>query len=138
MYMNIEIEGTPEALNDRHRAEAAARDAAPARARPQPPAHRAQVYDDDRPAQRVVPRDEIAQPRRQREDPLADRDGGKHAIDEMGGAVRPASAMAPARLVEAVLGRGHTAHGPSMDVHGAWQITGGHDGSRIMRIGYTY
>jgi hypothetical protein len=93
MDVNIKIEGTPEALQDRHCAETAAPDAAPLRARPQPPAHRAQIHDDHRTAQRMVPRDEIPQPRRQREHPLADRDGGKHAVDEMRGALRhpPAS-----------------------------------------------
>ena len=104
--MEIEIEGSPEPLNHRHRAATPVRFAAVARASAQQAEHGADEHGDDRATQVVVPRQLVTKPVRQTEHPLhpsaaaapgtpalPHRNVGEHVIEQVGGSLgHPAAA----------------------------------------------
>jgi len=97
MEVDVQIEGAPEALDRRHGARLPGGDALAAGAAPIERAERADVEGEDLAAERVIPSEHVAQAKRQAQDPLPDRDGGEHVLDEMGGALghaTPAAARA--------------------------------------------
>jgi hypothetical protein len=93
--MDIQIERRPEALDDDDGAAAPVhypvRVAGPP---PEEPKDRAHEDPDHRPTQGMVPGEPVADARGQRQDPLPDRDLGKHVVDEMRGALRHPPAAA--------------------------------------------
>jgi hypothetical protein len=76
--VDVQIERRPKPLDDRHRAAPAVRDVL-LRAGPPPEKaeHRPDEHAEHRSTQRVIPRDDVPQSRRQREDPLTDGHGRK-------------------------------------------------------------
>jgi hypothetical protein len=80
MDMNVEIQRATKALNDGDRTAPAVGDAVTPRAAAQESEHRPEIHRHDRQTEIVIPGEEIAQPMRQAQDPLANRDVWKHVI----------------------------------------------------------
>ena len=93
----LRFNAPPEALDDHHRSAATIGDALTARAAPEEAEHRADGHAAGRAAQVVIPRQEIAQPMRQAQDPLTHRYVGEHMIDQVRGPLgHPTAATHPA------------------------------------------
>jgi hypothetical protein len=80
MEVEIEVERTTEALDDDDAAGAAVTDAGIPRAVSQPAKHGLRKYRGHRAAQIVVPREQVPQPVRQTQHPLADRYVGEDVV----------------------------------------------------------
>ena len=83
MHVDVQIQGSAEALNDRHGPAASTGYAGLPHAAPKKPEHRPHENARDRTAQRVVPRQHVPQAMRQTQDPLPHGHDRKHVIDEM-------------------------------------------------------
>ncbi len=94
MEMHVEIDRTPEALNRGDGAGLAGNDAVAARPAAVEAPERTDVNREDGAAERVVPREHVAQPKREAQHPLSDRHGRQYVIDEVGGALGHAAATA--------------------------------------------
>ena len=95
MDVDVEIERPAEPLDHGHGPSATIVHAVQARAAPQPAEHSAQEDRDDGAAQRVVPRQLVAQAKRQAQDPLPDRDIREDVVHQVRGALsHPATTAA--------------------------------------------
>jgi hypothetical protein len=83
VQMNVQVQRSTEALNNHYGAAATIVDAVTTRAAPEEPEYRADGRAADRAAQVVIPRQQVPQPMRQAENPLADWHVRKHMIDQM-------------------------------------------------------
>jgi hypothetical protein len=84
MHVYVQVQRSAKPLNDRHCPTAVPRHAVLPRAAPERPEHRMHEHTRDRPTQRVVPCEHVAQLVRQGQDPLAHRHGWKDVIDQVG------------------------------------------------------
>ncbi|HZB77445.1 MAG TPA: hypothetical protein VE526_14530 [Solirubrobacteraceae bacterium] len=92
--MDVEIQSAPEALDDRHRARSPGPDAIAARALPLEAQQHAHGHREHRPRQPVIPREQVPQPVRQAQHPLAHGHPRQHSVDQPGRALGHAPAAA--------------------------------------------
>jgi hypothetical protein len=92
--MDVQIEGSPEPLDNNHRAATTIRDAAVAGAGAQAAEHRADEHSDDGAAQVVVPRQVVPHAVWQAEHPLTHGHIGEHVIEQVRGSLRHPAAAA--------------------------------------------
>lgn len=97
--VHVEIERRPEALQDGHGPGAPIADAGAPGSTTQPTSNRPRVHGHDGTTERMIPGQQVPQPRRQREHPLPHGHIWKHAIHQMRGALRHATP--PAARAEA-------------------------------------
>jgi hypothetical protein len=91
MEVQIEVERAPEALDHDDASGEAVADARAARAVPQPAKHRLREHGGHRATESVVPGEQVAEPVRQAQHPLAHRHVGQNLIDQVRGALRHAA-----------------------------------------------
>ena len=89
--VDVQLQAAPEALDHRHRAGLALRDAVRPRGARVEGEQPAGIHAQHGAAQGVIPRQAVAQAIRQCQDPLAHRDQWQHLVDERGGTLRHAS-----------------------------------------------
>jgi hypothetical protein len=92
MHVDVQIQRGPEALQDGHRASTPLWGAGTPGAPPERPEHDADEYAAHRPAEIVVPRQQVAETVRQTQLPLSDGHGRKHVVDQVRGALGHAPA----------------------------------------------
>ena len=102
--VHVQVQGCAKALDNGHRAAAAIHHTAILGLTTQPAEHGAQIDRDHGPAERVVPRQQVAKTRGQGQDELTDRDVREHVIDQVRGTIGHA-ATATARTEPAPLAR---------------------------------
>ena len=89
--VHVQVQRRAKALDDSDGTAAAIGYSPPPRLSTQPAEHGAQLDRDHVPAERVVPCQQVPKTRRHGQDPLADRYGGKHVVDQVGRPVGHAS-----------------------------------------------
>ena len=87
MNVHVQVQRGAKALDDSHGAAAAIDHTASLGLTPQPAEHRAQIDRHHRPAEVVVPRQQVTQARRQSQDVLADGYVWKYVIDQVRGTI---------------------------------------------------
>ena len=97
--VHVEVEPAAEALDDRERAGAASADATAVGLARVESEQRPRVYRQHGPGETVIPRPQVPQPVREREDPLSHRDGRQDVVHQVRGAL--GHPPAPAARAEA-------------------------------------